>query len=70
MAGWSSPAFVVPKEVAGKWRMVVDYRWLNDCTMVDAYPVPLVDLLLNRQGEKNIWTVLDMKHGYHQMPLD
>ena len=35
-AGWSSPAFVVPKEAAGKWRMVVDDRWLNDCTMIDA----------------------------------
>ena len=46
-AGWSSPAFVVPKEVPGKWRMVVDYRWLNDCTMVDVYPLPLVDPLLN-----------------------
>ena len=69
-AGWSSPAFVVPKEAAGKWRMVVDYRWLNDCTMVDVCPLPLVDPLLNLQRQKKIWTVLDMKHGYHQLPLD
>ena len=50
--------------------MVVDYRWLNDCTMVDAYLLPLVDLLLNQQGQNKIRTVLNMKHGYHQMPLD
>ena len=65
VAGWSSPAFVVPKEVAGKWRMVLDYRWLNDCTLVDAYPLPLVEPLLNRQGQNKIWNDLDMKHGYH-----
>ena len=70
VAGWSSPTFVMPKEVAGKWHMVVDYQWLNDCTMVDAHPLPLVDPLLNMQGQNKIWTFLDMKHGYHQMPLD
>ena len=53
-AGWSSPAFVVPKEAAGKWRMVVDYRWLINCTMIDAYPLPLVDRLLNLQGQNKI----------------
>ena len=60
----------MPKEAAGKWHMVVDYRWLNDCTMVDAYPLPLVDPLLNRQGQNTILTFLDMKHGYHQITLD
>ena len=23
---WASPCFVVPKKVAGEWRLVVDYR--------------------------------------------
>ena len=49
--------------------MVVDYRWLNECTLPDAYPLPLIDDILCRQGKNRVWTVLDMKHGYHQMPL-
>ena len=56
VAGWSSPAFVVPTELAGKWRMVVDYQWLNDCTTVDVYPLPLVDPLLNRTKSGLSWT--------------
>ena len=26
---WASPCFVVPKKVAGEWRLVADYRGLN-----------------------------------------
>ena len=47
----------------------MDYRWLNECTLPDAYPLPLIDDILCRQGKNRVWTVLDMKHGYHQMPL-
>ena len=69
VANWASPAFVVPKKDKGTWRVVVDYRWLNECTVPDAYPIPLIDDVLNRQGHNTIWTVLDMKNGFHQMPL-
>ena len=27
---WASPAFIVPKKEKGKWRLVVDYRGLNE----------------------------------------
>ena len=47
----------------------MDYRRLNECTVPDAYPLPLIEDILCRQGKNKVWTVLDMKHGYHQMPL-
>ena len=68
-ANWSSPGFVVPKPRPNEWRIVVDYRWLNECTVPDAYPLPLIEDILCRKGKNKVWTVLDMKHGYHQMPL-
>ena len=68
-ANWSSPGFVVPKPRPNEWRMVVDYRWLNEFAVPDAYPLPLIEDILCRQGKNKVWTVLDMKHGYHQMPL-
>ena len=43
-ANWSSPAFVVPKPRPNEWRLVVDYRWLNECTVPDAYPLPLMTI--------------------------
>ena len=66
---WGSPAFMVPKKVQGEWRMVVDYRALNTVTRHDSYNLPLVETLLQQHREMKIFTVLDMKKGYHQMPL-
>ena len=66
---WASPAFIVPKKEKGEWRLVVDYRGLNEQTEHDSYSLPLIDSILQRQQKKRIFTVLDLKHGYHQMPL-
>ena len=66
---WASPAFIVPKKEKGEWRLVVDYRGLNEQTEQDSYSLPLIDSILRKQQKKRIFTVLDLKHGYHQMPL-
>ena len=66
---WASPAFIVPKKEKGEWRLVVDYRGLNEQTEHDSYWLPLIDTILQKQQKKRIFTVLDLKHGYHQMPL-
>ena len=66
---WASPAFVLPKKEKGEWRLVVDYRGLNEQTELGSYSLPLIDTILQKQQKKRIFTVLDLKHGYHQMPL-
>ena len=66
---WASPCFVVPKKVAGEWRLVVDYRGLNAQTQHDSYTLPLIEDVLQKQHWRTIFTVIDLKHGYHQMPL-
>ena len=66
---WASPAFIVPKKAKGEWRLVVYYRGLNEQTEHDSYSLPLIDTILQKQQKKRIFTVLDLKHGYHQMPL-
>ena len=66
---WASHAFLVPKKEKGEWRLVVDYRGWNEQTEHDSYPLPLIDTILQKQQKKRIFTVLDPKHGYHQMPL-
>ena len=45
------------------------YRGLNEQTEHDSYSLPLIDSILQKQRKKRIFTVLDLKHGYHQMPL-
>lgn len=66
---WASPAFVVPKKKPGEWRLVVDFRHLNLHTRHDSYGIPLIQDILQRQAKRRIFSVLDLKHGYHQMPL-
>ena len=66
---WCSPSFPVPKKQKGKWRLVVDYRRLNQVTEVDSHPLPRISDILQRQGRFKIWSVLDMKDGYHQVGL-
>ena len=66
---WNSPSFPVPKKLPGDYRLVVDYRALNAATETDAHPLPRIEEILQRQGIFKIWSVLDMKDGYHQVPL-
>ena len=64
-----SPAFIVPKKEKGEWRLLVDYQGLNEQTEHDSYSLPSIATILQKQARKRIFTVLDLKHGYHQMPL-
>ena len=66
---WGSAAFVVPKKEEGQWRMVVDYRALNTETVHDAYSLPLIEPLLQKHSAAKVLSIIDMKKGYHQMPL-
>ena len=65
----ASPAFIVPKKEKGEWRLVVDYKGWNEQTEHDSYSLALINCILQKQQKKRIFTVLDLKHGYHQMPL-
>ena len=49
--------------------LVADYRGLNEQTEHDSYSLPLIDSIQQKQAQKRIFTVLDLKHGYHQVPL-
>ena len=62
---WASPCFVVLKKVAGEWRLVVNYRGLNVQTQHDRYRLPLIEDMLQKQHRRRIFTVIDLKHGYH-----
>jgi hypothetical protein len=67
-SAWSSPTFVVAKK-QGKWRGVVDFRALNEATVTDAYPLPRIEDILVNQGRRYLFSVLDLKDAFHQVPL-
>ena len=43
---WESPASTVPKKEKGEWRLVVDYRDLNEQTERNSYSLPLIYTIL------------------------
>ncbi|GFS03047.1 Pol polyprotein [Elysia marginata] len=65
---WSSPLHMVRKSNGG-WRPCGDYRWFNDVTKDDRYPLPHIqDLNSNLRG-KTIFSKIDLVRGYHQIPV-
>ena len=52
---WNSPILVVPKilDASGKtkWRVVVDFRKMNDVTVGDSFPIPVISDVLDALGK-------------------
>jgi hypothetical protein len=65
---YASPFFFIQKK-DGKLRPVQDYRRINDITISNQYPLPLItDLLTDLSGAK-IFTKLDVKDGYNNIRI-
>jgi hypothetical protein len=65
---WSSPIVMVKKK-NGTWRMCIDYRKLNLCTVSDVYPLPPIDTLLYKLQDCGYFTALDLQAAYNQIAI-
>jgi hypothetical protein len=66
---WGSPVLLVPKK-DGELRFCVDYRKVNEITTKNRYPLPFVQDIFDQLGGAKIFSTLDMRSGYFQVPLD
>jgi hypothetical protein len=71
---WSSPILVIPKKMDAsgqqKFRLVVDYRKLNEKTVGNAYPLPDIMEILDQLGQAKYFSCLDLAMGYHQIDMN
>jgi len=61
---YGAPVLFVPKK-DGSLRLCVDYRKLNNDTVKNAYPLPLIKDLLDRVRQCTIFTKLDLPGAYN-----
>lgn len=70
---WNAPLLVIPKKAdasgENKYRVVVDFRKLNNITIGDAFPMPDVTTILDQLGKAKYFTCLDLASGYHQVQI-
>ena len=59
--------FVVKKD--GKRRMVQDYRHINQWTVKNGYPLPLIADILDGVGKRKVFTKLDLRWGYNNVRI-
>ena len=61
-----SPVFFVGKKDRGK-RIVMDYYNLNDQTVKNNYPLPLITELIDNMGSKKVFTKMDLRWGFNNI---
>ncbi|XP_075990295.1 uncharacterized protein LOC142985939 [Anticarsia gemmatalis] len=66
---YASPILMVKKK-SGEMRLCVDFRALNNKTVKDRFPLPLIDDQISNLSGNNFFTTLDLASGYYQIPMD
>ncbi|KAA5591127.1 RNA-directed DNA polymerase, partial [Pseudomonas aeruginosa] len=68
------PIWIVPKKLNSQgertWRIVIDYRNLNNITVGETYPIPQISEILDQLGNSRYFSTLDLTSGFHQILID
>ncbi|CAH9102258.1 unnamed protein product [Cuscuta epithymum] len=61
---------LLPSRTVTGWRMVIDYRKLNEATRKDHFPLPFIDQLIESLAGHAYYCFLDGMSGYFQIHVD
>lgn len=66
---FASPVRLVQQK-DGSWRFCVDFRKLNDITVKNRFPLPLIEEVLEELAGTKYFTKLDLCAGFHQIHMN
>lgn len=70
---WNSPLLIVKKKDDQngnkQYRLVVDFRNINEVTADQSFPIPLIEEILDLLGGSKYFTTLDLHSAYYQILL-
>src|SRR5882757_4872153 len=64
----ASPFFFIKKK-DGSLRPTQDYRKLNDATIKNRYPLPLISELIDRVADAKVFSKMDVRWGYNNIRI-
>lgn len=71
---YNAPIWVVEKKLDNSgqknWRIVIDYRKLNEITVEDKFPIPNIEDIFSKLGNAQYFSTLDLAKGFHQIPIN
>nr|ADB85360.1 putative retrotransposon protein [Phyllostachys edulis] len=65
---WGAPVLFVKKK-DNSMRMCVEYRLLNEVTIKNNYPLPIIDDLFDQLKGASVFSKIDLRSGYHQLKI-
>jgi hypothetical protein len=65
---WGAPVLFLEKK-DGTQQMCVDYRFLNEVTIKNKYPLPRIEDLFDQMKGASIFSKIDLRLGYHQLKI-
>ena len=68
-SSWASPVNLVKKE-DGSIRITIDYRRLNQVTVKDSYPLPIISEILSTLSKAKYFSKFDLSNGYYQIMIE
>ena len=69
LSPWRAQVLVAHDE-RHKPQMIVDYsQTINRFTLLDAYPLPNIDEQIAKIAKASVFSTLDLKSAYYQLPL-
>jgi len=60
---------VMVRKTNDKWRMCIDYTYLNKVCPKDTYPLSSIDCLVDNTSRYKLLTFLDAYSGYNQIRM-